>query len=91
MNDLCQLPVVIGGDLKVFVAHQMGPTADDTTETRANEVDAGHPRRVPLGSGFWYLGLGVASALHFFPDIQPLTFDFQLLSPDRYFFSAKSS
>jgi hypothetical protein len=41
--------------------------------------------RVPgaPGSGFWYPGLGVASALHFILDIQPLTFDFQLLIPVR--------
>jgi hypothetical protein len=41
-----------------------------------------------LGSGFWYPGLAIASATRFFPDIQLLTFDFQLPIPARYFFSA---
>jgi hypothetical protein len=33
------------------------------------------------GSGLWYPGLGVESALTLFPDIQPLTFDFELSIP----------
>ena len=41
-------------------------------------------------SGLWYLGLEVASVLQFILDTQPFTFDFQLLIPARYFFSAKS-
>jgi len=38
------------------------------------------------GSGLRYPGLGLTSAPRFFPDIQSLTFDFQLPIPARYFF-----